>query len=224
MFASSQSERRQSRVRLILIEMAAPLFCAQNRPNICSLVCWRGRDLRYSYLNTPTDREVLEFILHQYEVLYEEYIADRAKIPEGSLCEVRFDDLVRLSLSLSLSLSHTHSLSHTFSLSLSFTHTFSLTLSLCLADCVCVVFHPFFHPAVLPSTCVCLLTSASASSYHYYFTVSLYHCVPGSVPTTNYTIAMTSHDVPWYASLLGIGHGWHYKEHLHQAWVGGKPV
>lgn len=24
----------------------------------------------YSYLNTPTDREILEFILHQYEILY----------------------------------------------------------------------------------------------------------------------------------------------------------
>ena len=47
----------------------------------------------YSYLATPTDAEIQEFILNQYVVLYREYVAARGLIPEGSLHELSFDEL-----------------------------------------------------------------------------------------------------------------------------------
>eukprot|EP00911_Craspedida_sp_UC1_P001562 UC1_evm1s1181 len=47
----------------------------------------------YSYLNTPSDEQVLEFILSQYETLYNDYVAARHLIPKGNLHEVRYEDL-----------------------------------------------------------------------------------------------------------------------------------
>eukprot|EP00966_Prymnesium_polylepis_P276679 6392161-Prymnesium_polylepis.1 len=37
----------------------------------------------YMYLAAPSDEQIHEFILHQFEVLWAEYKADRAALPEG---------------------------------------------------------------------------------------------------------------------------------------------
>ncbi|EGD80818.1 hypothetical protein PTSG_01404 [Salpingoeca rosetta] len=47
----------------------------------------------YSYLATPTNEQVAEFVMHQYEELFDAYMEDRSLIPEGNLVEVSFDEL-----------------------------------------------------------------------------------------------------------------------------------
>lgn len=47
----------------------------------------------YTYLNTPTNEQITEFILAQYELLFDEYIAGRALVERGNLLEVAFADL-----------------------------------------------------------------------------------------------------------------------------------
>eukprot|EP00943_MAST-04B_sp_MAST-4B-sp1_P006016 g6016.t1 len=47
----------------------------------------------YSYLNTPTNEEVIEFIVWQYRNLYENYVRDREILPKENLYELSFDEL-----------------------------------------------------------------------------------------------------------------------------------
>ena len=49
----------------------------------------------YMYLSTPTDEQVHEFILNQFEVLWDEYASARSAIPDGNLVEVSYEDLAR---------------------------------------------------------------------------------------------------------------------------------
>mmetsp|Transcript_3755 Transcript_3755/g.7372 ORF Transcript_3755/g.7372 Transcript_3755/m.7372 type:complete len:508 (-) Transcript_3755:379-1902(-) len=49
----------------------------------------------YTYLNTPSDAEVTEFILKQYEVLWSEYESARTLLAPNQLIEVSFNDLCR---------------------------------------------------------------------------------------------------------------------------------
>ena len=47
----------------------------------------------YSYLNTPTNKEVIEFIVWQYQCLYRNYIRDRDLISRENLYELSFSAL-----------------------------------------------------------------------------------------------------------------------------------
>eukprot|EP00242_Pyramimonas_sp_CCMP2087_P018003 CAMPEP_0198225954 /NCGR_PEP_ID=MMETSP1445-20131203/103237_1 /TAXON_ID=36898 /ORGANISM="Pyramimonas sp., Strain CCMP2087" /LENGTH=130 /DNA_ID=CAMNT_0043905645 /DNA_START=182 /DNA_END=574 /DNA_ORIENTATION=- len=47
----------------------------------------------YSYLQTPTDEDVVEWILWQYTHLYTCYVADRKLIEKSRLVEIAFHDL-----------------------------------------------------------------------------------------------------------------------------------
>ena len=47
----------------------------------------------YSYLATPTNGQIAEFVLNQYEELYKAYMQDKHLIPQGNLVEVSFDQL-----------------------------------------------------------------------------------------------------------------------------------
>lgn len=47
----------------------------------------------YMYLATPTDAQVHDFILNQFEVLWDEYDADRKALPASDLAEVSFEQL-----------------------------------------------------------------------------------------------------------------------------------
>ena len=47
----------------------------------------------YSYLNTPTNKEVIEFIVWQYQCLYRNYTRDRSLIPRENLYELSFNAL-----------------------------------------------------------------------------------------------------------------------------------
>jgi omega-hydroxy-beta-dihydromenaquinone-9 sulfotransferase len=53
----------------------------------------------YTYLNTPTDDQIMEFILRQYEILFERYEMGRQQILQNAtshhsqLIEISFDDL-----------------------------------------------------------------------------------------------------------------------------------
>jgi len=47
----------------------------------------------YSYLNTPTNEEVIDFIIWQYQTLYKNYVRDRKLIPKENLFELSFDEL-----------------------------------------------------------------------------------------------------------------------------------
>lgn len=47
----------------------------------------------YTYLAKPTDTQVTEFVLNQFELLHEEYVAARGLVPAGSLVELGFDEL-----------------------------------------------------------------------------------------------------------------------------------
>jgi len=38
-----------------------------------------------TYLDRPTNEDITEFILWQYEAMYDAYIQDRSSIPEGEL-------------------------------------------------------------------------------------------------------------------------------------------
>jgi omega-hydroxy-beta-dihydromenaquinone-9 sulfotransferase len=55
----------------------------------------------YTYLHTPTDDQIMEFILRQYEILYERYEAGRQRILHtdtshySQLIEISFDDLTQ---------------------------------------------------------------------------------------------------------------------------------
>lgn len=49
----------------------------------------------YSYLNTPTDDEVLDFIISQYSIMMRHYLRDRSLIPDGNLIEVGFDEVTK---------------------------------------------------------------------------------------------------------------------------------
>jgi len=46
------------------------------------------------YLATPTDEQILEFILSQFVTLFDDYIACRAAVPAGNLVELSYDELV----------------------------------------------------------------------------------------------------------------------------------
>lgn len=48
---------------------------------------------RYTYLQLPTDQVTTDFIIDQYKVLHDAYIADRALIPDDRLVEVSFEQL-----------------------------------------------------------------------------------------------------------------------------------
>lgn len=41
----------------------------------------------YTYLNTPSNEEITEFILRQYEILYDRYEQGRKRIQEDSICD-----------------------------------------------------------------------------------------------------------------------------------------
>lgn len=47
----------------------------------------------YSYLNTPSKEEIQEFILRQYEILWDRYEEGRAMLRDDQLMEVSFDEL-----------------------------------------------------------------------------------------------------------------------------------
>ena len=47
----------------------------------------------YSYLNVPTDDEVIDFIVTQYRLLMKHYLRDRESVPAGNLVEVSFEEL-----------------------------------------------------------------------------------------------------------------------------------
>eukprot|EP00043_Microstomoeca_roanoka_P016908 m.175022 g.175022 ORF g.175022 m.175022 type:complete len:401 (+) comp16545_c0_seq2:321-1523(+) len=47
----------------------------------------------YSYLATPTSEEVTEFVLNQYEELFNAYMEDRHLIPKGNLVEISYAEL-----------------------------------------------------------------------------------------------------------------------------------
>mmetsp|Transcript_20756 Transcript_20756/g.34294 ORF Transcript_20756/g.34294 Transcript_20756/m.34294 type:complete len:440 (+) Transcript_20756:185-1504(+) len=47
----------------------------------------------HSYLAKPTDEHITEFILNQYEVLFEDYIEARKTIPKEQLREISFQEL-----------------------------------------------------------------------------------------------------------------------------------
>lgn len=47
----------------------------------------------YSYLNVPTDDEVIDFIVTQYRLLMSHYLRDRVSVPKGNLVEVSFEEL-----------------------------------------------------------------------------------------------------------------------------------
>ena len=47
----------------------------------------------YMYLATPTDEQIHEFILNQFEVLWREYAAARALVPAGNLVEISYAEL-----------------------------------------------------------------------------------------------------------------------------------
>ncbi|KAG1655424.1 hypothetical protein FOA52_009095 [Chlamydomonas sp. UWO 241] len=47
----------------------------------------------YTYLQQPTDAAVTEYILNQYDVLYNEYISARGDVPKDRLHELSFDQL-----------------------------------------------------------------------------------------------------------------------------------
>jgi len=49
----------------------------------------------YSFLNVPTDDEILDFIISQYRIMMDQYIRDRELIPKGNLVEVAFADLAK---------------------------------------------------------------------------------------------------------------------------------
>ena len=49
----------------------------------------------YTYLNTPSEDEILEFILRQYEILWETYEIDRQLLKSNQLIEVSFDELTK---------------------------------------------------------------------------------------------------------------------------------
>jgi len=47
----------------------------------------------HMYLATPTDEQIHEFILNQFEVLWREYAAARALVPAGNLVEISYAEL-----------------------------------------------------------------------------------------------------------------------------------
>jgi len=47
----------------------------------------------YSYLAKPTNNQILEFIMNQYQVLFEDYISARKSIPPDQLIEVSYAEL-----------------------------------------------------------------------------------------------------------------------------------
>ena len=47
----------------------------------------------YTYNNTPTNEQILEFILRQYEILWDQYEAGRQLLSQKQLVEVSFDQL-----------------------------------------------------------------------------------------------------------------------------------
>jgi hypothetical protein len=49
----------------------------------------------YTYMNSPTQDEILEFILRQYEILWETYEEGRRQLSTRQLMEVSFDQLVQ---------------------------------------------------------------------------------------------------------------------------------
>lgn len=64
-----------------------PLVVLQSALNMAEKTYW------YSYLQKPDQIHVHEFILNQFEVLFDAYEADKALIPPGNLVEVRFETL-----------------------------------------------------------------------------------------------------------------------------------
>lgn len=47
----------------------------------------------FTYLATPTDEQIHDFILHQFEELWREYAAEREAIPSGQLHELSYAQL-----------------------------------------------------------------------------------------------------------------------------------
>lgn len=64
-----------------------PIDVLQSALNMADKTYW------FSYLNRPDEAHVREFVLSQFEILFDEYEADKGLIPQGNLVEVRFDSL-----------------------------------------------------------------------------------------------------------------------------------
>lgn len=47
----------------------------------------------YTYMNTPSNDDTLEFILRQYEILWDRYEEGRQLLNQNQLVEVSFDEL-----------------------------------------------------------------------------------------------------------------------------------
>ena len=47
----------------------------------------------YCYLQTPSDKDILDFIFYQYELLFDLYVEDRKLIPKENLFELSFEQL-----------------------------------------------------------------------------------------------------------------------------------
>ena len=47
----------------------------------------------FSYLEVPSDDDIIEFIVSQFENMHREYVATRGLVPPGNLIEVGFDEL-----------------------------------------------------------------------------------------------------------------------------------
>jgi hypothetical protein len=85
-----------ARIRLLLQLFPAAQFVYIHRdPAVVFASACHMADTTYwyTYLARPTDKQVSEFVLNQFELLHEEYVAARGLVPEGSLVELGFAEL-----------------------------------------------------------------------------------------------------------------------------------
>jgi hypothetical protein len=64
-----------------------PVTVLQSALNMADKTYW------YSYLNRPTPEQILDFVITQFETLFDAYEADKSLIPQHNLVEVRFENL-----------------------------------------------------------------------------------------------------------------------------------
>eukprot|EP00041_Stephanoeca_diplocostata_P010785 m.172730 g.172730 ORF g.172730 m.172730 type:complete len:395 (-) comp18292_c0_seq3:101-1285(-) len=64
-----------------------PYVVLQSAINLADKTYW------FSYLNKPSSKQILDFILKQFETLFHAYEENKALVPAGNLVEVRFEDL-----------------------------------------------------------------------------------------------------------------------------------
>lgn len=64
-----------------------PLDVFASAANMADTTYW------YSYLNCPTDDQIVDFIVSQYRINMRDYLRDRDLIPQGNLVEVSFSSL-----------------------------------------------------------------------------------------------------------------------------------